>query len=312
MSIPTISRSRDLLASLIASLPLRHYAEVWTGEELEQLPVEPRAWMIQPEARVPRAHTLAWTFDDMLFHGRAYWYVSERYADGYPARFQRLPAAMVNLEAPLFAGNVPIGDYSLTFNGTPVPNRDVVLFYSSVDPLLAVGHRAILTAERLDLAALRFASTPAAFGWLKQVGGEPLSGDELADIAAGWEEARDANAVAALNEFVDWHESSMDPSRLQLVEARAHQALELARIADVPPYLVGAPAGTGMTYQNAQQAASDAVTFGALPYLEVIEQTLSGPQVLPRGRIVRLDRAAWLANPLNAAAPVPAPEAAPA
>ena len=38
---------------------------------------------------------------------------------------------------------------------------------------------------------------------------------------------------------------------MQLVEGRTYQALELARLANVPPYLVGAPAGTGMTYQNA-------------------------------------------------------------
>ena len=37
----------------------------------------------------------------------------------------------------------------------------------------------------------------------------------------------------------------MDPVELQLVEARQHQALELARFANIPPYFVGAPSWCG-------------------------------------------------------------------
>ena len=61
----------------------------------------------------------------------------------------------------------------------------------------------------------------------------------------------------------------------------------MARLADIPAYLVGAPAGTGMTYQNAQQAVSDLLTFGASPHLTCIEETLSLPWVTPRGQAIR-------------------------
>jgi hypothetical protein len=300
MLIPTISRARDLLASLIASLPIRVYGTQWDGENLAEIPLPPEPWQLAPEDGVPRSHTLAWTFDDLFFYGRAVWHVSARYANGFPARFTWLPWEQVTVDAPMWAGNVPLGGArAVTFAGQQLPLRDVVLFSSPVAGLLLTGTRAIRTAERLDTAADRFAGMEVPAGWLEQVEGEPMNGDELADLAAGWQDARRTNTTAAINQFVRYRESTYDPARLQLVEARAHQALELARVANVPPYLVGAPAGTGMTYQNAQQASSDAIRFGALPYVECIEQTLSSERVTPRGRVVRLDRSGWELAPLS-------------
>ncbi|MGA1649782.1 MAG: hypothetical protein ACO39Y_10305, partial [Ilumatobacteraceae bacterium] len=70
---------------------------------------------------------------------------------------------------------------------------------------------------------------------------------------------------------------------------RQYQALELARLANIPPYLVGAPTGTGMTYQNALQARQDLYLFGAKPYLDCLQETLSGNNVLPAGKHVEFD-----------------------
>jgi phage portal protein BeeE len=116
-------------------------------------------------------------------------------------------------------------------------------------------------------------------------------------MASDFQAARLQRTTAALNPYLEWHESTMDPTRLQLVEARQFQALELARLSNVPAYLVGAPTGTGMTYQNATQARSDLIDFGAMPYLQCIEQTLSGDNVCPRNSFVRFDLNAWLRNP---------------
>ena len=309
MQIPTVSRARDLLSSLVGSLPIRHYGTQWNGEDLEEIPLPPEPWMMRPDPNTTRAHLLSWTFDDLLFHGRAYWYISSRYSTGFPASFMWFPCDLVTFEAAQIVGNVPIGPYTITFNGAPIPTRDVVVFYGPNDPVLLDGIRAIRTAERLDRAAERFANTPAAFGWLRQTSGEPMSGDELADLAAAWAAARDENAIAALNEFVEWNESQMDPTRLQLLEARQHQALELARVMNVSPALVGAPTGSSMTYQNAMMAQAQ-LAIDAGPYIDVIEQTLSADSVTPRGHLVRLDRSVWLEHKEEAATLEPTAEEA--
>ena len=49
-----------------------------------------------------------------------------------------------------------------------------------------------------------------------------------------------------------------------------------------------------MTYQNAQQARQDLYLFGAKPFIDCIEQTLSMNNVTPRGRYIYLDIDAYL------------------
>lgn len=304
MRIPTVSRARDLLCSAVASMPIRQYSITWdpaTGDEVET-ELQPEPWMYRPDPRTTKTHLLAWTVDDLIFYSRAYWLVTARYSTGFPSQFLRLPAEDVTMEADLWANNIPVGEYQITYQGAVIPNRDVVVFYSPIMSLLDTGSRTVTIAERLDMAAAKFASTPAAFGWLKQTGGEDLTADELQTLANGWESVRDTSAVAALNQYVDWVESKMDPSRLQMLESRQFAALEISRIANIPPYLVGVDAA-GFTYANAQQARQDLYLFGALPYALCIAETLSGETVTSRGRVVRLDAGRWLHELTNERTP---------
>jgi hypothetical protein len=56
--------------------------------------------------------------------------------------------------------------------------------------------------------------------------------------------------------------------------------------------LLGAPTGDSMTYSTVEMAMRQLV-LDAGPYLDVIEQTLSGPTVSPRSHIVAFDRDRW-------------------
>ncbi len=224
----------------------------------------------------------------MLFYGRAFWIVTSRFGNGFPATFTWIPAADVQTRDQ--AGPQWFGpSKQVTFNGIDLNPNDVVQFLSPIQGLLSMGARSIRTNINLDTSAERFAKNQTPAGVLRQVDGEPLSAEELSELAAGFAEARNNNAIAALNQYVQWKESYMDPSKLQLTEARTYQALEMARIANIPPYLVGAPSGSGMTYQNAQQARQDLYLFGAKPFIDCIEQTLSMNNITPRGRYIYLD-----------------------
>ena len=288
LTVPTISRARDLIVSMVGSLMLRQYSHVWNGEQYEivELPLE--TWMSRPDPNVTANFVFARTCSDLFMHGRAFWYVTARYANGFPSRFQWVPAANVTTtdqSGPFWFG--PSND--VRFNGAQLPTADVIQFISPIDGILATGQRAIDIAVRLDTAARRFATNEIAAGYLQQVsGGDPMSGEELSDLAAAWSAARRTNAIGALNEYVKFVEFQSDPSKLQLQEGREHAALELSRVANIPPYLVGITTG-GMTYQNAQQARQDLYLFGAKPYIQCMEQTLSMENVLPRGRHVEFD-----------------------
>ena len=289
ISVPTISRARDLIASVIGRLPLKFYKLEWNEAEGEydEVPLMSRSWGHRIDRTVTNNFILSWTFDDLFFYGRAFWHVQERYADGFPASFTRLPAAMVTTQDQ--AGPVWFGPSSqIRFSGLPLDPKDVVQFLSPIQGITTMSTQTIKTALKLEAAAYRNASVSMPAGVLRQVGGEPLSAQELADMAHAFNEARLTNQTAALNEFLTYTESTATPDKQLITQAREFQALELARVANIPPYLAGIATG-GYTYQNAQQARQDLWIFAAAAYAECISATLSGDNVLPRGTYCKLD-----------------------
>lgn len=298
MSLPTISRSRDLIVSAVSALPFT----LWQLQEAEVPPVERRmpgaSWFPRPDPDRTRQWLLAWTADDLIFHERAHWLITARYATTYPSAFRRIGPGQLE---PRDNGTVTVTDD--WGRRRTYPDRDIVEFCSPIEGLLTNGWRAISIALQLDSAADRFASTEVPAGVLEeQPGGEDLTPEQLTAEAERFAMARLANTTASTNKYLRYREIDVNASAMQLVEGRTYQALELSRLANVPGYLVGAPAGTGMTYLNAAQAKADLIDFGAAPIIGCIEQTLSGPNVTPRGQFVRLDQNAWLRNPFTTSA----------
>ena len=289
LGIPTVSRSRDLLAGIIGSVGLKHYSKQWNGEDYDEiyLPLEP--WMEQPDPKVSRSFFFVNIFSDMFFYGVAYAYVQTRYSTGLPASFTWLPAANVSSTQqagiPQFYG--PSDE--LEFNGQKLDVNNVIQFISPIEGILKTGQRAINTSIYLDQAADRYAALETVPGYLQQVDGEDMSGDDLGNLASQWAQARKQNAIGALSRQVNFVEFKHSPQEV-ISDQRKYQSLEMARICNVPGYLVNAPAeGASMTYQNAQQARQDLYLFGARIYMDTIEQTLSSAQVLPRNRYVEFD-----------------------
>jgi hypothetical protein len=82
---------------------------------------------------------------------------------------------------------------------------------------------------------------------------------------------------------------------MQLVEGRTYQDAALARVMNVPAFLVGAVTpGDSMTYKSAQQSRWDLLSFGVAPYMTCLSSTLSMPNVTPRGTTVTLDPTPFL------------------
>jgi hypothetical protein len=289
LGIPAVSRSRDLICSAIGSLPLTQWRLSWGEERPIETQMPPALWMSRPDPNKTRAHILAWTVDDLIFYSRSYWRITERYATKFPSKFERMQCTEVQVDT----------NGKVTYGGSEINPADVIEFASFTESILVTGYRSLSTTLKLEEAAFRYASVELPAGVLKQTGGEPMSSKELGEMADDFTARRRANTTAALGLDIAYEEMSSDPERMQLIEARGYQDLEAARLMNVPPFVVGAPAGTSMTYQNAQQARQDLIDFGALPYINVIEQTLSGPNVTPQNQFVRLATDAWLRSPFN-------------
>jgi hypothetical protein len=287
MSQTAVSRSRDLMASVIGCMNLKMYTEMWNGQEMEKMPLAPRTWLRRIDPSVPNNFILSWTFDDLFFYGRAFWYITSRTADGYPASYTRLPSSMVQTldqSGPVwFAPSKQI-----VFNGAELDPTNVVQFLSPIQGIVYMSEQSIATALKLEAARNRNASSAIPAGILRQTGGEPLSAQELADLAAAFNAARETNQTAALNEFVSYTETQTSPDKMLLIESANFSAMEMARLCNTPPYLLGLSVGS-YSYQSSAESRMDLWTFGVRAYADCITGTLSQNNILPNGTYVEFD-----------------------
>ena len=273
LSLPTVSRARDLLASTISGLEFRQYVKQWNGTEYEEIYVPNESWMENPDPKVPRQFILANTVVDLWMTGRAFWAVTSRNAtDGRPMSFEWLPSA--NIQTPSQVGPQFFGmPDEIEFNGIRLDPNEIITFLAPTTGLMYSGRRAVSIAIHLDQYADRAATIETVPGYLQQTSaGETMSGEELGDLAAQWAQARrEGNVIGALNNYVNFVEFDRDPLEVNAAQ-REYQALDLSRLCSVPAYLVSAPTpGASMTYQNASQARQDLWLFGAQMYAHAIE-----------------------------------------
>jgi hypothetical protein len=289
MSVPTIARARDLIASVVGGTKLEMYKCYWDDVEKDMVEEElaPRSWLQQPDPQLPYATFMSWLFDDLFFFGKAVLFINSRTADGFPNSFQRLPASMVTYRdqaGPVFFS--PSNE--VYFQGGRIEPENLVQFISPIQGIVYQSEQSVQTAVRLEKARYRNASSTIPAGVLKITGGEPLTQAEMADLAATFNSARENNQTAALSQDVDYHETTANPANMMLMEAANFQALEMCRITNIPPYLAGIDIGS-YQYTSGKDSREQLYLFAARLYMDCIAQTLSMNNVLPVGTKVRFD-----------------------
>lgn len=295
MSIPTISRARDLLASVVSGVPLQMYSETWNAaaQKNDLTIIQPRSWLRQIDVDVPNVFTLAWTFEDAFFHGRAMWYVTSRYTlDGLPASFTRIPIAAVstpNQVGPMFYSPAK----EIIFQGYEIDPANVIQFLSPIEGIIYQSPNVINIALRLEQARFRNASASQPAGVLKQLSGEPLSSQELSEMAVNFNAARMNNQTAAISQDLSYTETAGTPDKMMLIGASDYTARDCVRLTNIPGYLAELETGS-YSYQSGPQARADLYQFGARNYMEMIAQTLSMNNVTPQGQYIRFDVESYL------------------
>ena len=296
MTVPTIARARDLIASVVGTTELCMYKRQWNDQtkEMEEIELAPRAWLAQPDPTLTYATFMSWLFDDLFFFGRAFLFINSRTADGFPNSYQRLPAAMCSTRdqsGPVWYA--PSNE--VYFQGGRIEPENLVQFISPVQGIVYQSELSVQTAIRLEKARYRNATSTIPAGVLKITGGEPLTQQEMADLAAAFNSARENNQTAAISQDVDYQPTTANPANMMLMEAANFQALEACRITNIPPYLAGIDIGS-YQYSSGKQAREDLYLFAARLYMDCIAQTFSMNNVLPQGTIVRFDIDDWIAD----------------
>jgi hypothetical protein len=292
MRLATVARARAVHVSVISVLPIRYWAR--TADPLaDDRQLELLDWMSRPDPNETLAYSIGWTVDDLFFHGRGFWRIRERYTTGFPSAFQWMPFMECN---PQYSRDLTALQ-SVEWRGVRYSIEDVVEFRGTIDGLLSIGSDVITTAMKAERAAQRFADfkmPPGTINIPGDPGAEPPSTDELNEMGDNFDNRRESASTAVLYN-AEYSNPDWDAEKMALPTARDHSALDLSRLANVPPWLTGAPQGATMTYQNAAQARRDLVDFGSSGYMAVITQTLSGPNVTPPGTYIDFDVEGWLA-----------------
>ena len=143
-----------------------------------------------------------------------------------------------------------------------------------------------LSSTLTEHAARFFQNDARPSGILKVEHGD--AGDVMQDLKARWEQGHtgmpNAHRVAILAGQVEFIPISMPADDAQFLEQRKLSATEIARVFRVPPWMIGADAGSSMTYANVEQQGLAFVTYSLRPWLILIEQSLAAdPDLCPPG-----------------------------
>lgn len=292
-----ILRARNLIAGVPATLPL----ELRDGDRN----LDHRNWLgTQPHPRLESTVMFSMTFEDLLFEATSYWRITRR-SEGFPVEAEHLDHRSVSQHATfgmpsqVISEDLPFAPGDPVFvDGVPlVDSREVIRFTSPNPPLLVYAAKAIRTVLLLDQIAADYATDPLPFGYFKDATDEtPLDDDEINEVLSKWEFARSHRRwgyVASGLELnkLDWP----TPQQLQLVEARNHAVLELARATGVDPTDLGINLeGSSRTYANAEQHKLDLVDLVFVPYIKAVEDRLSMGDITPRGLRAQFDVSAFV------------------
>lgn len=294
LSIPAVAACRNLIVGTVVQLSVYRYRE---GERLA-----PDYLTSKPDPSTSIGQTIGGTVDDLVFHGRAYWRVLDRDSEGVVRRARWTPVGDVTPEAKSTGGSYSqLDGYRIAGVDDVVPPADVIRFDSPIPGVLDIGGRTLAAGLELEDAARRMAAVELPAGTLKNEGAE-LSPEEGAELVAAFQASRRENGVAFL-QGIAYTRESLSPADLQLVEARANVATDVARLFNVPVAMIGAsPSGnaSALLYSNLSQQLAILVSSAVAPHLRTVELTLT--DVYPRGQSVAFDVQTFLRSDPQAAA----------
>jgi HK97 family phage portal protein len=280
LQVSTVSRCRNLICGVISYLPLELYKKS-TGQEL-QSPL----WLEQPDIRQPRAVTLAYTVDSLIFYGVAYWRVTSLYADdGRPSGFEWVANTRVTVTTD--AMGYEVAYYAV--DGKKVPMSGIgslVTFQSLLPGVLETGARTIQAALDVQKAAAVAAATPMPTGIIRNQGAD-LPEAQVQGLLAAFKSARQNRSTAYLTSTLDYQTVGFSPKEMTYNESSQYLSTEISRLMNVPAFMVSADMNNSMTYQNVLDSRKEYVAYSLQPYICAVEERLSMDDITAHGNVVK-------------------------
>jgi len=281
MMVPAVSRCRNLIAGVIASLDLELYRKT-TGEELGK-----PLWLDQPDYRQPRSVTMAWTIDSLAFYNLAYWRIVEQYADdGRGSRYEWIANNRVTFTTNKFG--TEIEEYYVDGIRAPMSGLGSLITFQGLNGagILQAGARTIQAALDLEKAAAVSAATPMPTGYIKNTGAD-LPEQQISGLLAAWKAARQNRSTAYLTSTLSYEATSFSPKDMTYNESQQFLTTQICRLFGVPAWMLSADMNNSMTYQNILDSRKEFLAYTLQPYISAIENRLSMNDMTANNNVVR-------------------------
>jgi HK97 family phage portal protein len=293
MQVPAVARARNIICGTISTLGLNAYNDITKAE------VEGRSLLKQPDPALPLAVTMAWTIEDLLFQGQAWWLVlAVSPEDGRPTQARRVDPMRVTFTTDTSTDEIINGFY-LDGYLTPVTGVGSLIMFSGIDEgILNRGGRTITTALELEKAVSRMAAEPNPTMVIKNTGVD-LPPEQVSSLLSSWAAARQKRSTAYLSGPLDVTTFGYDAQQMELSQSRLNTAAEIARMCNIPAWYLNAESASA-TYSSVTQERRSLIDFSLRPYMSCVEERLSMNDLTPRGQTVRFDLDDYLrGNPME-------------
>lgn len=296
--IPAVSRCTSLIADTIGSMPFK----VLTGRIPQPVP----DFLTDPQAIRPDGRIASSALDDVRYSAPEFWsqhmtsvlwkgegiiYAPLRTATGQP-----VPGAMWNInpdDVVVQGGKYYVDGYGIV-PSEQVGLEELIITRGFVRPGKRRGI-GVIEAHFADLGLALDARDYAGnmlqkgipAGYLKV--NQPDFTQEAAEaLKERWEASHSGRRrrIAVLNAVTEFHELSLDPQALQLIEMRRYSILDIALMFGVPATLLGLP-GDSSTYANVESRFIEFVQFTLFMWARRLEEALSAQ--FPRGTSVKVN-----------------------
>lgn len=289
MQVPAFVKALKTYTHTISAFPLKEYI----GRDQ----VVARPFLNQPSPVTTYSAIMTRTIQDLLLRDVAYWHVTARTWDGFPAAIEYMPYSQISFTPESNYANYPVPAYGQVYwNGIAVPERDIIRFDGDgTGGWLSCGAQAINTAYALEAAVYRYAESPAPSVVLKNTGAD-LPADQVDELLNAWEESRASRSTAYLNSSIGFESpGGWSPSEMQMTDARNGAAIALARLANLDPIWVGASvSGTSLVYANRIDLYKQLLDLSLSIPMRLITERLTMNDVTPRGHRVTFDTSVFL------------------
>ena len=294
ISVPSVMRCRNLIATTIGTMELKTYSKA-TKEEIPNLP-----WVNQLSKSAPNSVILTAVIDSLIFYGQAFLEVTETYQDdNRPARFDYVNNTRVQVQ--LNKLNTFVEFYTVDGKERPMSGLgSLVTIQSPIDGILHAGARTLRAAIDLEKAASVAASTPVPSGILKNNGAD-LPPAEVSGLLAAWKQSRAQRSTAYLTSTLEYQPTAFSPKEMMYTEAIASMSTQIARLFNLNAYYINADTNSTMTYSNVQDERRQFVALSLQPYVSAVENRFSMDDLSPNTQFVAFDMDSGFlrANPIE-------------